>query len=235
MPRPLVLVIEDEPEMRNLLGVSLTASGYRVTEAASGDEGLLQVAQRNPDLIVLDLGLPGLAGIDVARRVRAWSTVPIIVLSARDRPGDKVEALDAGADDYLTKPFSTEELLARVRVALRHGARVEAKQTEAPFRVGDLEVNLAKRRVFVGKKEVHLTPITYKLLVVLVHNAGRVVTHRQLLKEVWGPNTDNLHYVRIHMKHLRHKLETNPSRPRFLITEPGVGYRLLADEPPEPE
>jgi two-component system, OmpR family, KDP operon response regulator KdpE len=168
----------------------------------------------------------------VTRRVRGWSSVPIIVLSARDRPGDKVEALDAGADDYLTKPFSTEELLARVRVALRHGARFEAKQTEAPFRVGDLEVNLAKRQVFVGKKEVHLTPITYKLLVVLVHNAGRVVTHRQLLKEVWGPNNDNIHYVRIHMKHLRHKLETDPSHPRFLITEPGVGYRLLADEPP---
>jgi two-component system KDP operon response regulator KdpE len=228
MEGPLILLIEDEPQMRHFVRVSLTANGYRIVEAESGADGTVQAATRSPDVLVLDLGLPDIDGIEVVRRVRAWSRVPIIVLSARGGERDKVDALDAGADDYLTKPFGVEELLARLRVALRHAAHM-TRPEEAVFSVGDLRVDLAKRQVFVKNEEVHLTPIAYKLLVYLVQHAGKVVTHRQLLREVWGPNTTDTHYLRVFMGQLRQKLEADSSHPRYLITEPGVGYRLRTE------
>jgi two-component system KDP operon response regulator KdpE len=229
MEGPSILVIEDEPQMRHFLRVSLVANGYRLIETDSGMDGTVQAATRSPDLILLDLGLPDIDGIEVTRRIRTWSLVPIIVLSARGGERDKVDALDAGADDYLTKPFGVEELLARLRVALRHAAHLGAKQEDALFSVGDLRVDLAKRQVFAKGAEVHLTPIAYKLLVYLVQHAGKVVTHRQLLREVWGPNTTDTHYLRVFMGQLRQKLEPDPSHPRYLITEPGVGYRLRTE------
>ncbi len=194
-------------------------------EATTAREGLAQASGRNPDVILLDLGLPDLDGIELTRRVREWSRVPIIVISARGREQDKIAALDAGADDYLTKPFSMGELLARLRVALRRAATDEGG--EPVFVLGDLRVDLGARLVFRGEAEVHLTPIEYKLLSALVRHAGRVLTHRQLLRDVWGPNAvDHTHYVRVYMTQLRHKLEDDPSRPKVLLTEPGVGYRL---------
>jgi len=229
MEGPLLLLVEDEPQMRNFLRVSLTANGYRFLEATTGADGTVQAATRGPDVILLDLGLPDVDGVEVVRRIRGWSRVPIIVLSARGGEKDKVDALDAGADDYLTKPFGVEELLARLRVALRHAAHLGPKEEEAVFSVGDLKVDLAKRQVFVKDAEVHLTPIAYKLLVFLIQNAGKVVTHRHLLREVWGPNTTETHYLRVFMGQLRQKLEADPSNPRYLITEPGVGYRLRTE------
>jgi two-component system KDP operon response regulator KdpE len=229
MEGPVLLVIEDEPQMRHFLRVSLTANGFRFIEADSGAEGIVQAATRGPEVIVLDLGLPDIDGIQVVRRIREWSRVPIIVLSARGSERDKVDALDAGADDYLTKPFGVDELLARLRVALRHAAHIGPKPEDAVFTVGDLRVDLAKRQVFVKGAEVHLTPLAYKLLVFLVQHAGKVVTHRQLLREVWGPNTTETHYLRVFMGQLRQKLESDPSHPRYLITEPGVGYRLRTE------
>jgi two-component system KDP operon response regulator KdpE len=229
MEGPLILVIEDEPQMRHFLRISLAASGYRLAESTAGEDGVSQTALRSPDVVLLDLGLPDIDGLEVTRRIRSWSRVPIIVLSARGRERDKVDALDAGADDYLTKPFGVEELLARVRVALRHTASSGMKGPDPVFSIGDLRVDLAKRQVTVGGNEVHLTPIAYKLLVLMVQNAGKVVTHRQLLHEVWGPNTHDPHYVRVFMGQLRQKLEPDPSHPRYLMTEPGVGYRLRSE------
>ena len=223
---PLVLLIEDEPQMRRFLRAALESHDYRLVEAATSREGLAQATSRNPDVILLDLGLPDGDGIDLARRIREWSVTPIVVISARGKEQDKVAALDAGADDYLTKPFGTDELLARLRVALRHAARVAAP-AEPVFSVGELRVDLAARRVFVGGAEVHLTPTEYKLLTVLVRNAGKVVTQRQILKEVWGPNSvEQTHYLRVYMAQLRHKIEQDPTRPHHLQTEVGVGYRL---------
>ena len=223
---PLVLLIEDEPQMRRFLRAALESHDYRLVEAATSREGLAQATSRNPDVILLDLGLPDGDGIDLARRIREWSVTPIVVISARGQEQDKVAALDAGADDYLTKPFGTDELLARLRVALRHAARVAAP-AEPVFSVGGLRVDLAARRVFVGSSEVHLTPTEYKLLTVLVRNAGKVVTQRQILKEVWGPNAvEHTHYLRVYMAQLRHKIEQDPTRPHHLQTEVGVGYRL---------
>lgn len=223
---PLVLLIEDEPQMRRFLRAALESHDYRLVEATTSREGLAQATSRNPDVILLDLGLPDGDGIDLARRIREWSVTPIVVISARGKEQDKVAALDAGADDYLTKPFGTDELLARLRVALRHAARVAAP-AEPVFSVGELRVDLAARRVFVGSSEVHLTPTEYKLLTVLVRNAGKVVTQRQILKEVWGPNAvEHTHYLRVYMAQLRHKIEQDPTRPRHLQTEVGVGYRL---------
>ena len=221
----LILVIDDEPAMRRFLRVSLENAGYRVVEAENGQGGLSEAASRNPDLVLLDLGLPDQDGLSVTARLREWSKAPIIVLSARGGEEDKVAALDQGADDYLTKPFGVSELLARMRVALRHAASEDAG---APaFAVGDLRVDLARRQVFVRDAEVHLTPIEYKLLAVLIKNAGRVITHRQLLRDVWGPNyVDHTHYLRVFLGQLRHKIEGNPSRPEYLVTEPGVGYRM---------
>jgi two-component system KDP operon response regulator KdpE len=222
----LILLIEDEPQMRRFLRVTLQSHGYALIEASTGEEGLAQAATRNPDLILLDLGLPDLDGLEVLSRIREWSQVPVIILSAREQELDKIRALDAGADDYLTKPFSAGELLARIRVAMRHQV-MQAGQTEPVFVLDTLRVDLAKRQVFLKNAEIHLTPIEYRLLAYLVNNAGKVVTHKQLLKEVWGPAYANqAHYVRVYMGMLRHKLEEDPSRPRFFINEPGVGYRL---------
>jgi two-component system KDP operon response regulator KdpE len=225
-----VLVVEDELPIRRFLRPSLVTRGYRVLEATSGEDGLLQAAQRQPDLIILDLGLPDMDGLEVIRRLREWTARPIIVLSARGAEPDKVTALDAGADDYVAKPFTVGELLARVRVALRHAARADRETGEATFSVGRLRVDLDRRQVWLGDAEVRLTPIEYRLLAMLVQHAGRVVTHRQLLREVWGPaHMEQTHYLRVYMASLRRKLEVDPARPRFLRTEPGVGYRLLAE------
>jgi two-component system KDP operon response regulator KdpE len=226
-----VLVIEDEAPIRHFLRTTLSGQGFQVAEASTAEDGLAQAAARNPDIIVLDLGLPDLDGIEVTRRLREWTAIPIIVLSARNQEQDKVAALDLGADDYLTKPFGVKELMARMRAALRHAARSDAGPGEAVFTTGELRVDLVRRQVFVGDQEVHLTPIEYKLLTVLVRNAGKVLTHRQLLKDVWGPlHVDEAHYVRVYMRQLRAKLEANPAHPRYLITEIGVGYRLRTED-----
>jgi len=228
-PAPKILVVEDEPQMRKFLRVALTSQGYAVIEAVSGNEGLTFAAMHNPDIVLLDLGLPDLDGLEVARRFREWSAVPIIVVSARGQESDKIAALDLGADDYLTKPFSAGELLARIRVALRHTANLN-RAPETVFRQGFLEVDLVKRQVLVSGAEVHLTPIEYKLLTVLIQYAGRVLTHRQLLKEAWGPNyVEHTQYLRVYMAQLRRKIEPDPARPQLIITEPGVGYRLKTE------
>ncbi len=225
-----VLLIEDEPEIRRFLRATLPPEGYQVVEALTGQEGLAQAAARNPDLILLDLGLPDLDGLEVVKRVRVWGAVPIIVLTARDQEAVKVQALDLGADDYVTKPFGVNELLARMRVALRHRARVSAEAADSVFVLGDLKVDLERRQVFAAEHEVHLSPLEYKLLTTLIRHAGKVLTHRQLLKEVWGPlHVEDSHYLRVYMRQLRHKLETDPARPRYLVTELGVGYRLRTE------
>jgi two-component system KDP operon response regulator KdpE len=222
---PLVLVIEDEPQMRRFLRASLTSHGFRLVEAETGQQGLALATSHQPEVILLDLGLPDGDGITVARRLREWSTTPIIVISARGREADKVEALDAGADDYLTKPFGVNELFARIRVALRHASAVESG--EPVFTMGPLSIDLARREVLLNGALVHLTPIEYRLLVNLARNAGKVMTHRQLLKEVWGPgHADQTQYLRVYMASLRRKIETDPARPKLLETELGVGYRL---------
>jgi two-component system KDP operon response regulator KdpE len=226
---PTVLLIDDEPPIRRLLRTALAAHDYRLIEATTGEDGLHQAATRQPDLIIVDLGLPDMDGLQVIRRLREWTSTPIIVLSARGQERDKIEALEAGADDYVSKPFGVGELVARLRVAWRHATR--ALQPDEPiFTVGALKVDQAHRRVFVGDREIHLTPIEYRLLTTLVRHAGKVVTHDQLLKEVWGPPyVGQSHYVRVYMAQLRRKLEENAARPRYLLTEPGVGYRLAAE------
>ena len=226
-----ILVIEDEPQMQKFLGASLTSEGYRWLEAKSGEEGLALVRTHNPDLVLLDLGLPDTDGMDVAREIRAISNRPIIVLSARGQEEDKIRALDVGADDYLTKPFGTGELMARIRVALRHAARAKEERTEPVLTVGEIEIDLDRHRVTARGEEVHLTPNEYKLLAYMMKHAGKVLTHRQLLKEVWGAAyASQTHYLRVYMVQLRHKLEADPTRPRYLLTEPGVGYRLKTDD-----
>ena len=230
MPDPVVVLIEDEPQIRRFLRATLTGQGYRLFEATTGADGLVEVGSRQPDVVIVDLGLPDIDGIDVIRRLREWTAVPIIVLSARGQERDKVTALDVGADDYVSKPFGADELLARIRVALRHTAGASHEGDDATFQVGALRMDLLRRQVFVGDREVRLTPIEYKLLAALVRHAGKVVTHSQLLRDVWGPtHTDQAHYVRVYLAHLRHKLETEPARPRYLLTEPGVGYRLATE------
>jgi len=222
---PLVLLIEDESAMRRFLRAALGTHDFRLVEAGTMREGLAQAAGRNPDVILLDLGLPDGDGLDATRQLREWSTTPIIVLSARGQEQDKIAALDAGADDYLTKPFSVGELLARMRVALRH--RSADGEPPAAFEADALKVDLARRSVTVAGEEVHLTPTEYKLLAVLVKHAGKVLTHRQLLLEVWGShNATQTQALRVYVTQLRHKIEQDPARPRLLITEPGVGYRL---------
>jgi two-component system, OmpR family, KDP operon response regulator KdpE len=226
----VILLIEDDPQIRRFLRATLPSNGYRLLEATTAQEGLRLTGLQHPDLIVLDLGLPDLDGLDVMRQLREWSATPIIVLSVRDRESDKIAALDAGADDYLTKPFGTGELLARIRVALRHAISAAQGDDDPIFQTGELRVDLAHRQVFVGETEIHLTPIEYKLLTTLVHHAGKVVTRDQLLKEVWGTGySQESHYLRVYMGQLRHKLEADPTRPRHLITEPGVGYRLKVE------
>ncbi len=227
---PTVIVIEDEAQIRRFLRATLITEGYNLFEAETGRQGLTEAATRKPDLIILDLGLPDMDGLEVIAQLRAWSSVPVIILSARSQEGDKVVALDAGADDYLVKPFGAGELLARIRVALRRASATAGGEEEGVFSVGELTVDMLHRRVTVGGTEVHLTPIEYRLLTVLVRHAGKVLTHRLLLREVWGPNyVERAHYLRIYMGTLRHKLETDPARPRFLLTEVGVGYRLAVD------
>jgi two-component system KDP operon response regulator KdpE len=222
-----ILVIEDEPQLQKLLGASLTSEGYRTLEAVTGKEGIALARTHNPDLVLLDLGLPDTDGMDVTRAFRDFSTKPIIVISARGQEEDKVRALDFGADDYLTKPFGTSELLARIRVALRHASRSKEESTEPVLKIGELEIDLDRRRVLSAGQEVHLTPNEYKLFAYLMKHAGKVLTHRQLLKEVWGAAyASQTHYLRVYMVQLRHKLEHDPARPRYLVTEPGVGYRL---------
>jgi two-component system KDP operon response regulator KdpE len=224
--KPTVLVVDDEVQIRRLLRVTLEANGYRVLEAATGNDGIVEAAQRRPDVVVLDLGLPDLDGLMVLKRLREWSRVPVIILTVREADDEKVAALDAGADDYVTKPFSTPELLARLRVALRH---TQPLPDNAVFRNGDIEVDLASRRVTVRGKEVKLTPTEYAFLRLLIRNAGRVVTQRQILIEVWGPKAvEQTHYLRVYAAHLREKLELDPARPELIQTEPGVGYRLAA-------
>lgn len=226
---PVVLVIEDEPQMRRFLRTSLTMHGYKVVEVGTGREGLAHAGGHNPDLILLDLGLPDGDGLAVVRALRAQRRTPIIVLSARGREQDKVAALDLGADDYLTKPFGLGELLARMRAAQRHASPAAAAMPV--LEVGDLRVDVAKRLVHRGTLEIHLTPTEYRLLATLVQHAGKVLTHRQLLEAVWGPNcAEQTHYLRVYMAQLRHKIEADPARPEVLITEPAVGYRLRTDD-----
>ena len=220
-----VLIIDDEVQIRRLLRVTLEANHYRVFEASTGQQGLVEAAQCRPEVIILDLGLPDKDGLEVLKRLREWSQAPVLVLSVRDGEDDKVAALDNGADDFINKPFGTAELLARLRVAQRHAQPIA---DNAVFRSGPLEVDLANRNIMVRGQEVKMTPTEYSLLRLLVRNAGKVVTHRQILKEVWGPNhSDQTHYLRVYIAHLREKIEAVPGRPELLITEPGVGYRLL--------
>lgn len=227
---PAVVLIEDEPQIRRFLRASLVSHGYRLFEGATGTEGLTEAATRQPDLIILDLGLPDMDGLEVIRQLREWTQVPIIVLSARGQERDKIAALDGGADDYVSKPFGVGELLARMRVALRHAAVNPKDAGDPTFSVGDLHVDLAQRQVAVAGRQIHLTPIEYRLLTTLIRHAGRLLTHRQLLNEVWGPtHTEQAHYLRVYVAQLRRKLETDPARPRYLLTEPGVGYRLAAE------
>ena len=230
IPGPSVVLIEDEPQIRRFLRAALTGHGYRLFEAGSGEDGLIEAATRQPDLVILDLGLPDLDGLGVLARLREWTSVPVIVLSARGQERDKIAALDGGADDYVSKPFSVGELLARMRAALRRRDQVGEGAAATTFVVGDLSVDLAGRHVLVGDKEIHLTPIEYKLLTTLIRHAGKVLTHRQLLKEVWGPaHTEDSQNLRFYVAQLRRKLEAVPARPRYLLTEPGVGYRLAAE------
>ncbi len=224
MPGPVVLVVDDEIQIRRFLRVSLTASGYVVYEAATGQAGLDQAALDRPDVVILDLGLPDMDGLDMLRRLREWSSVPVVVLSVRDADADKIALLDAGADDYLTKPFSMGELLARLRVAQRH---TQPTPETATFRDGSLEVDVARRLVTVSGKQVKLTATEYALLRLFVQHAGKVLTHRQILREIWGPQyEDKTEYLRVYVAQLRHKLEADPANPTLLITELGVGYRL---------
>lgn len=222
-----VLLVEDEPQIRRFTGLALKAEGWQVFEVDTMRRGLIEAGTRTPDMIVLDLGLPDGDGIDFIKDVRKWSAVPIIVLSARSGEADKIGALDAGADDYMTKPFGVNELLARIRSALRR-LRTGAVDVDGTTRFGDVRIDMQARIVSRAGVRVHLTPTEYRLLAALAVNAGRVVTNRQLLAEVWGPaNADNSHYLRIYIGHLRQKLEQDPARPRYLITETAVGYRLM--------
>jgi two-component system, OmpR family, KDP operon response regulator KdpE len=226
---PKVLLIEDEPQIRRFLRPALTSQGYRLLEAGTGAEGLAEAAMRQPDLVILDLGLPDLDGLEIIHRLREWTATPIVVLSARGQERDKIAALDAGADDYVSKPFGVGELLARMRVALRHVVQ-GSEIGEAVFAIGALTVDMARRQVIIADKEIHLTPIEFRLLTTLVRHAGKVLTHQHLLKEVWGPNqTEQAHYLRVYVAQLRRKLEADPARPRYLLTEPGVGYRFAAE------
>jgi two-component system, OmpR family, KDP operon response regulator KdpE len=226
-PGPRVLVIDDERAIRRFLRASLTAHGYTVFEAASGQEGLEAVTAKRPDLIILDLGLPDLEGVEVTRQLREWTQTPIIVLSVREQETDKIAALDSGADDYLSKPFGVGELMARLRVALRHAAQPAAEPT---FAAGELSVDLARRRVTVADDEVQLTPTEYDLLKLLVNHADKVLTHRLILRQVWGAGyADEFHLLRVNISNLRRKIEPDPARPRYILTEPGVGYRLRTD------
>ncbi|MFZ6655715.1 two-component system response regulator KdpE [Undibacterium sp. TJN19] len=222
-----IVLIEDEKQIRRFLNTALEAEDMTVFEAETGKQGLIACATRKPDLLIVDLGLPDMSGLDIIREVRSWSEVPILVLSARTQEHEKVAALDAGADDYLSKPFGAAELIARIRAHLRR-RQPNTVQADAVFTFGNVSVNFALRTVSRGEQSVHLSPIEYRLLSVLARNAGKVMTHQQLLKEVWGPNhSESSHYLRIYMANLRQKLEQEPAQPKYFLTETGVGYRLV--------
>lgn len=224
---PHVLVVDDEIQIRRFLRISLEASGYRVFETETGKEALAKAAQLRPDVIILDLGLPDMDGLEVLTSLRGWTKTPVIILSVRDADRDKVTALDSGADDYLTKPFSVDELMARMRVALRHSRPEPATPI---FRIGEVEVDLASHQVKVRGEAVKLTTTEFALLRLLIQHAGKVLTHRQILREVWGPEyIDETHYLRVYFAQLRQKLEIDPALPKLILTEPGVGYRLAVD------
>jgi two-component system KDP operon response regulator KdpE len=227
--KELILLIEDEPQMRRFLRITLQGHGYRLVEVGTGQEGLMQAASRNPDVVLLDLGLPDLDGLEVTKQLREWTQTPIVVISAREQEQDKVKALDAGADDYLTKPFSAGELMARIRVALRHAARQTAGRQEPVFMLQNLRVDLAQRQVFIDEKEVHLTPIEYKLLTVLIRHAAGSSRTASFCRNLGSAHVNEVQYLRVYMTQLRHKLESDPTRPRFLMNEPGIGYRLKYD------
>jgi len=225
-----ILVIDDEPQILRAMRTILTEKQFKVTVASRGEEGLALAAANEPDLIILDLGLPDMDGVEVCTRLREWTQIPIIILSVRDSERDKVAALDKGADDYLTKPFGIEELLARVRVALRHSARVQGTQSKV-VRAGRLTIDLAWHIVKLDEEEVKLTGTEHKLLAYLATNHGRVLTHQNILSNVWGPaDADHTEYLRVYMRQLRKKLEADPERPQYILTEPGIGYRFIADE-----
>jgi two-component system KDP operon response regulator KdpE len=227
--RPTILVVEDEPDIRRFLRTSLSVEGYRVAESSTGRRALIDAGTHKPDLAIVDLGLPDLDGIEVIRGIRGWSPMPILVLSARTQERSKIDALDAGADDYVTKPFGVGELLARVRAALRHATR--SGSGESVLRLGGVIVDFERRVASRDGAEIRLTPIEFRLLALLAKHVGMVVTHRQLLAQVWGPTHENdTHYLRVYMKQLREKLESDPVRPRHLLTDTGVGYRLVADD-----
>ncbi|MDB5807941.1 MAG: DNA-binding response regulator [Betaproteobacteria bacterium] len=230
-PRPVIVVIEDDPQIRRFLRTGLEAHGFEIHEAETGKLGLILAATRKPDLIILDLGLPDVDGLEVVKKLREWTSRPVIILSARNMETDKVSALDTGADDYLTKPFGMDELLARIRVALRHAGKPARDGAGDVFATGNFKVDIGQRRVYRDGEEVHLTPIEFRLLATLVKHAGKVLTHRQLLLDVWGPAyVEHNHYLRIYMGCLRHKLEAEPARPKLLLTEAGTGYRLAVDD-----
>lgn len=223
-----ILLIEDDKSIRRFLKMTLEAEGMSILEASTGKQGLVEAALRRPELIILDLGLPDMDGVEAIKQLRTWSTLPILILSARSDEGQKVRALDAGADDYLTKPFGTLELLARIRAHLRKRATSSNESQSPIFEFGDVHVDFLSRRVSRANQEIHLTPTEYKLLSTLIRSVGKVLTHRQLLQEVWGTgHTDRAHYLRIYMAHLRHKLEADPARPTHILTETGIGYRLV--------
>jgi len=229
MNKPLVLIVEDENTISNFISSMLASNNYRSAKAKSGQEALAMAASYVPDLVLLDLGLPDIDGLDVLKRLRAWSNVPVIVVSARGHEREKVEALDLGADDYITKPFGTIELLARIRTALRHSRRTDAKEAAGVFSVGDLKVDFEKRNVRLAGGDIHLTPIEYKILVMLARQAGKVLTHDTIIKEVWGPYTNENQSLRVNMANIRRKLEANPAEPRYILTEVGVGYRMAEE------
>jgi two-component system KDP operon response regulator KdpE len=224
--QPLVLIVDDETQIRRLLTITLEASGYRVLAATNGQEGLVLAAQHKPALIILDIGLPDISGQEILRRLREWSEAPVIILSVQNDEKGKVAALDAGADDYVTKPFNTDELLARMRVALRHS---NGKEDESAFQAKNLVIDFSARRVTVSGKEIKLSKTEYELLRLLTRHAGKVLTHGQILREVWGPNHENdTHYLRVYVAHLREKIETDPQNPELILTDLGVGYRFSA-------
>ena len=232
MDKPLILIVEDDQQIRNFLNIYLKAQGYGCIETRSGQAALALTAANNPDIVILDLGLPDLDGLEVIRTLRGWSQIPIIVVSAREQDSEKAKALDLGADDYLTKPFSTTELAARIRVALRHMRQRRGQDESAPsnYKVGELRIEFDKHRVFMGEQEIHLTPIEYNLLALMAKHAGKVLTHNYILREVWGTYAEgDMQSLRVFMASIRRKIEANPAQPRYIITEVGVGYRF-ADE-----
>jgi two-component system KDP operon response regulator KdpE len=231
--KPMILIIDDEPQIRRLLRTTLAAHDYDIVEAATGEEGLLLAASRSPELIILDMNLPGIQGMEVLGKLREWYTRPVLILSVVNDEESIVEALDLGADDYLTKPFSVPELLARIRVCFRH---TKPEEIQPIFKSGALTVDLSLRTVHVGGNQVHLTSTEYNLLKLFIQHAGKVLTHHYILREVWGlGSTQDVQYLRVYVGHLRQKLETDPNRSQLLITEPGVGYRLQLLEPTDPQ